>query len=195
MAHPGRRDRAELFVDYLGLSETQIVKAGDRLSTDGKYAMAADLIESAEPRFPDSDSLKRAKRFAYLKRMEKNQNTDPFKFIIYLAVAAAYLSLPHMAHPERGCPVAALGTELIRSGPKVRKVVSKEMLTRLEKLYQRTAPHATSENRRQQAAGVLACMVGGLILARTLSSADGAQFLADCQGFLRDALVGETGPD
>ena len=28
-------------------------------------------------------SLKRAKRFAYLKLMEKNQNTDPFKFIIY----------------------------------------------------------------------------------------------------------------
>jgi len=85
MAHPGRRDRAELLVDYLGLSEAQIVKAAGRLSADGKYAMAADLIESAEPKFPDSDSLKRAKRFAYLKLMEKNQNTDPFKFIIYSA--------------------------------------------------------------------------------------------------------------
>jgi hypothetical protein len=30
-----------------------------------------------------SDSVKHAKRFAYLKLMEKNQNTDPFKFIIY----------------------------------------------------------------------------------------------------------------
>jgi hypothetical protein len=45
--------------------------------------MAADLIESAEVEFPDSDSVKRAKRFAYLKLMEKNQNTGPFKFIIY----------------------------------------------------------------------------------------------------------------
>ena len=45
--------------------------------------MAAELIESAESKFPGSDSLKRAKRFAYLKLMEKNQNTDPFKFIIY----------------------------------------------------------------------------------------------------------------
>ena len=45
--------------------------------------MAADLIESAEVKFPGSDSVKRAKRFAYLKLMEKNQNTDPFKFIIY----------------------------------------------------------------------------------------------------------------
>jgi len=83
LAHPGRMDRAELLVDYLGLSEAQIVTAADRLAADGKYAMAAELIESAETKFPGSDSLKRAKRFAYLKLMEKNQNTDPFKFIIY----------------------------------------------------------------------------------------------------------------
>jgi glyoxylase-like metal-dependent hydrolase (beta-lactamase superfamily II) len=83
MAHPGRAGRAELLVDYLGLSEAQIVKAADRLAADGKYEMAADMIESAEAKFPGSDSLKRAKRFVYLKLMEKNQNTDPFKFIIY----------------------------------------------------------------------------------------------------------------
>jgi glyoxylase-like metal-dependent hydrolase (beta-lactamase superfamily II) len=82
LAHPGRTDRAELLVDYLGLSEAQIIKAADRLDADGKYAMAADLLESAGAKFPDSDSLKRAKQFAYLKLMEKNQNTDPFKFII-----------------------------------------------------------------------------------------------------------------
>jgi glyoxylase-like metal-dependent hydrolase (beta-lactamase superfamily II) len=83
LAHPGRIDRAELLVDYLGLTEVQIVKAANRLAGDGKYAMAADLIESADVKFPSSDSVKRAKRFAYLKLMEKNQNTDPFKFIIY----------------------------------------------------------------------------------------------------------------
>jgi hypothetical protein len=83
LAHPSRMDRAELPVDYLGLSEAQIVRAADRLAADGKYEMAADLIESAEAKFPGGVSLKRAKRFVYLKLMEKNQNTDPFKFIIY----------------------------------------------------------------------------------------------------------------
>jgi hypothetical protein len=83
LAHPGRTDRAELLVDYLGLSEAQIIQAADRLDADGRYAMAADLLESAEMKFPDSGSVRRAKRFAYLKLMEKNQNTDPFKFIIY----------------------------------------------------------------------------------------------------------------
>src|SRR5215468_2089904 len=83
LAHPSRKDRAELLTDYLGLSEAQIVKAAEHLCADGKYEIAADLIASAEVKFPGSDSLQHAKRFAYLKLMEKNQNTDPFKFIIY----------------------------------------------------------------------------------------------------------------
>jgi len=85
LAHPSRMDHAELLVDYLGLSDSQIAKAADRLAQDGKYEMAAALIDTAEPKFRNSDSLKRAKRFAYLKLIEKNQNTDPFKFIIYSA--------------------------------------------------------------------------------------------------------------
>ena len=83
LTHASRADRAELLVDYLGLSESQIVEAANRLSADGNYAMAADLLESADAKFPTSESVKRAKRIAYLKLMEKNQNTDPFKFIIY----------------------------------------------------------------------------------------------------------------
>jgi glyoxylase-like metal-dependent hydrolase (beta-lactamase superfamily II) len=87
LAHPSRADRAELLVDYLGVSEGQLLKAADRLSTDGKYAMAAELLETAGPKFTNSEALKRAKRFAYLKLMERNQNTDPFKFIIYSSKA------------------------------------------------------------------------------------------------------------
>ena len=88
MSHPSRTDHAELLVDYLGVSEAQLLKAADRLSADGKYAMAAELLETAEPKFPNSDALKNATRFAYLKLMEKNQNTDPFKFIIYSSKAS-----------------------------------------------------------------------------------------------------------
>src|SRR5499427_4342433 len=87
LAHPTRQDRAELLVDYLGLSEAQIVNAADRLSADGRYAMAAELIETAEPKLANSDALKRGKRLAYLKLMERSQNTDPFKFIIYSSKA------------------------------------------------------------------------------------------------------------
>jgi hypothetical protein len=81
--HLGRADRAELLVDYLGLSEKQFVRTVERLVADGKYKLAASLLESSESRFEHSTSVASAKRLVYLKLMEENQNTDPFKFIIY----------------------------------------------------------------------------------------------------------------
>ena len=81
--HLGRADRAELLVDYLGLSEKQLVRTVERLASDGKYELAASLLESSESRFEHSTSVANAKRLVYLKLMENYQNTDPFKFIIY----------------------------------------------------------------------------------------------------------------
>ena len=81
--HLSRADRAELLVDYLGLSERQLTKTVERLAADGKYELAASLLESSEGRFEHSESVARAKRLVYLKLMEKYQNTDPFKFILY----------------------------------------------------------------------------------------------------------------
>jgi glyoxylase-like metal-dependent hydrolase (beta-lactamase superfamily II) len=87
LEHLSRADRAELLVDYLGLSERQLTNALGRMAADGKYELAASLLESSEARFEHSDSVARAKRLIYLKLMEKNQNTDPFKFILYSAKA------------------------------------------------------------------------------------------------------------
>jgi len=72
-------------VDYLGLSEKQLTKAVARLVADGKYELAASLIDSSEDRFPHSEAVAKTKRLVYLKLMEKNQNTDPFKYILYSA--------------------------------------------------------------------------------------------------------------
>jgi alkyl sulfatase BDS1-like metallo-beta-lactamase superfamily hydrolase len=81
--HLGRADRAELLVDYLGVSEKQLVRTVGRLAADGKYELAASLLESSGSRFEHSTSVANAKRLVYLKLMEESQNTDPFKFIIY----------------------------------------------------------------------------------------------------------------
>jgi hypothetical protein len=83
LEHLTRRDHAELLVDYLGVSERQLVKTVERLTADSKYELAASLLESAGARFERSNSAADAKRLVYLKLMEKHQNTDPFKFIIY----------------------------------------------------------------------------------------------------------------
>ena len=83
--HVSASDRAELLVDYLGLSERQLTKTVERLAADGKYELAASLLDSSEGRFEHSESVARAKRLVYLKLMEKYQNTDPFRFILYSA--------------------------------------------------------------------------------------------------------------
>jgi len=83
--HLTRADHAELLVDYLGVSERQLVKAVERLVADGKYELAASLLESSGDRFANSASVAEARWLVYLKLMEERQNTDPFKFIIYSA--------------------------------------------------------------------------------------------------------------
>jgi len=48
---------------------------------------------------------------------------------------------------------------------------------------------ASPQARKQQSAGTLACMVGGLILARGLKGSEGERFLEDCRAFLSEALL------
>ena len=83
--HLTSADRAALMVDYLGISESQLVKTVERLAADGKYELAASLLESSGDRFAHSASVANARRLVYLKLMERHQNMDPFKFIIYSA--------------------------------------------------------------------------------------------------------------
>jgi len=83
LAHLTRADHVELLVDYLGVSERQLVKTLEHLSADGKYELAASLLESCGDRFEHSPSVANARRVVYLKLMEKHQNTDPFEFILY----------------------------------------------------------------------------------------------------------------
>ena len=98
LEHLARADQAELLVDYLGVSESQLVKAVERLTAGGKYELAASLLESSGDRFARSTSVANAKRLVYLKLMEKHQNTDPFKFIIYSAKIGE--QTPQIATPK-----------------------------------------------------------------------------------------------
>jgi glyoxylase-like metal-dependent hydrolase (beta-lactamase superfamily II) len=83
--HLGDSDRAELLVDYLGLSEKRLVTAAEKMAADGKYELAASLLEASAARFGHTESIAKAERLVYLKLMEKYQNTDPFKYILYSA--------------------------------------------------------------------------------------------------------------
>ena len=72
-------------VNYLGLSEKQLVNAVYQMADDGKYELAASLLEWSKARFGGTESIAKAEHLIYLKLMEKYQNTDPFKYFLYSA--------------------------------------------------------------------------------------------------------------
>ena len=105
-----------------------------------------------------------------------------------MAVVDRYLNPAHLAHPERGCAVAALGTEAARGSKRLRQTIGISIRARIERLRRLLPASASTRARDQQAAGALACMVGGLILARGLPQEEGERLLNDCRIFLRTAL-------
>jgi TetR/AcrR family transcriptional repressor of nem operon len=77
-----------------------------------------------------------------------------------------YLRPAHRDHPERGCMVAALGSELARHPAGTRSVFGKKGGTVLGELIEQLPASIPSTRRRQVAVGVFAAMVGALQLAR-----------------------------
>ncbi len=98
----GRADRGSLLVDYLGVSERQLAGAAERMIADGKYELAAQALDWTRGRFPGSKSLSEVERLAYLKLMEKYQEFNPFKFIIYSGRAG--IDPPQMEAVRRDAP-------------------------------------------------------------------------------------------
>jgi glyoxylase-like metal-dependent hydrolase (beta-lactamase superfamily II) len=78
-----RSDRGSALVDYLGVSEQELATAVQKMIADGKHELAADIYESTRARFAAGGALDKSGRLAYLKLMEKYQEFNPFKFIIY----------------------------------------------------------------------------------------------------------------
>jgi TetR/AcrR family transcriptional regulator, transcriptional repressor for nem operon len=86
------------------------------------------------------------------------------------ALAKFYLSPRHQSHPETGCLFATLGGELARQPRSVKEAVTEEQLAILD-VISRIVPGRTKAVRRKQAMIVLAGLVGGMVLARSVSDA------------------------
>jgi len=106
-------------------------------------------------------------------------------------VIDAYLCPRHVLHPEAGCPVAAVGAEIPRKGGSMQRAFRRRIRERLDWLRGLLPPGRSKRLREEQAVGTLACMVGGLILARALGGKESAAVLETCRGFLQRA-TGES---
>ena len=96
--HLGDSDYGELLVNYLGLTEKQLLNAVSAMTADAKYELAASLLKWSAAHFGRTEPLAKAERLVYLKLMEKYQNTDPFKYVLYSAKAGE--RTPAMAVPS-----------------------------------------------------------------------------------------------
>lgn len=79
------------------------------------------------------------------------------------ALIRFYLSKEHVDGVETGCPVAALGSEMPRQAPKVRRAATR----RIKELIDLVARYSSD----QDALVTVATMVGALVLARAVDDA------------------------
>ena len=79
----------------------------------------------------------------------------------------AYLAKEHVDGIETGCPVAALGSEMPRQAPKVRRASTRRIKEMID-LVARHSPDWGKSGAHQHALVTVATMVGALVLARAV---------------------------
>ena len=85
-------------------------------------------------------------------------------------VFRAYLSKTHIDAVEVGCPVAALGSEMPRQAPKVRRAATRGIKEMVD-LIARQSPDWGQSGAHERALVTVATLVGTLILARAVDDA------------------------
>ncbi|WP_027798607.1 TetR/AcrR family transcriptional regulator [Paraburkholderia dilworthii] len=83
------------------------------------------------------------------------------------ALMQAYLSDEHLQNPELGCPMAALGSEMPRQAPEVRRAATRRIKEMID-LVARQAPDWGQPGAHERALVSVAAMVGTLVLARAV---------------------------
>jgi TetR/AcrR family transcriptional regulator, transcriptional repressor for nem operon len=83
------------------------------------------------------------------------------------ALAAVYLTPRHRDNVGKGCTMAALGSEIARQGPSVRRAFTDELKPFLDYLS-RIVQGSSSRLRRKRALAAYASLVGALIVSRAI---------------------------
>ena len=83
----------------------------------------------------------------------------------------AYLSKAHVEGVERGCPIAALGSEMPRQSPEVRRAATRRIKEMID-VVARQSPEWGQSGAHERALVTAATMVGTLLLARAVDDAN-----------------------
>lgn len=83
------------------------------------------------------------------------------------ALLQAYLSQEHVDSIETGCPISALGSEMPRQAPEVRRAATRRIKEMID-LVARQAPDWGQPAAHERALVTVSAMVGSLMLARAV---------------------------
>jgi TetR/AcrR family transcriptional regulator, transcriptional repressor for nem operon len=103
------------------------------------------------------------------------------------ALLRAYLSKDHQEGAEAGCPVVALGSEMPRQAPEVRRAATGRIKELID-LVARQSPDWGHPGAHEHALVTVATMVGALVLARAVDDPTLAEAL-------REAALKHLDPD
>jgi TetR/AcrR family transcriptional repressor of nem operon len=105
------------------------------------------------------------------------------------AMMQVYLSKEHLMGIENGCPVSALGSEMPRQSPEVRRAATRRIKEMID-LVARQSPDWGQPAAHERALVTVATMVGTLMLARAVD--DAALSDAFCSATLKHLAASET---
>lgn len=94
------------------------------------------------------------------------------------AVVRTYLTPLHRDRPDRGCSVAALGSEIARHPRKTREAFT-EGLDKTLGIIASALPGSVTANRKDKACAIFSTMIGALQLSRAVSDGAMSQAVID----------------
>ncbi len=96
----------------------------------------------------------------------------------YSKLIQRYLTVEHRDHPETGCAIASLGSEITHSGGISSEVFSRGFCELIDLLAQ-LSPERTRKARKAHVLSVMSALSGALVLARTVTDAEASGEILD----------------
>ncbi len=143
---------------YSGTSVADIMKDAG-LTHGGFYAH----FDSREAMLAEAADHAGAESVATLERVSASAPREK----ALQALIGAYLSKDHLEGAETGCPMAALGSEMRRQAPEVRRAATRRAKETID-LVARQLPDWGKPSAHEQALAILSTIVGAMMLARAV---------------------------
>jgi len=153
------------------MKEAGLTHGGFYAHFDSREALLAEALEYAGKR-------------SVARLQERGRGRSARGVSALRALVDAYLSEAHVESFEEGCPVAALASEMARTGPELRAVAGARMRD-LVKVIEGVLPaDRPAGSLAGNAVAIAATLVGALQMARTFDGAERRNVLRDCRAAL-----------